>query len=105
MHRLPSVGDRQIDREDATFARQVANVKRAAERLDAFAADEEAKPEPASIRSILLERVEQLVGLAGGEPATLVFDVDRDAIALRRRAQRDVAAARRELECVLQQVR
>lgn len=96
---------REVDGEDTPVLGTIAHGEAAAVDLGAPAAHREAQPKPRPVGAALLERVEQVFDVTLGKPATLVFDLDKDAVGRGAAAQRHPGARLRELERVLQQVR
>jgi hypothetical protein len=95
----------KINRKDAALPRQVAHTKFASVRFNATAADTEAQPQTRPVAASLLEHSKQIFGIPERETATFVFNFDQDAIARRKRLQRNAAVRLCELESVLQQIR
>src|SRR5687767_13466029 len=89
---------RQIDREDASSAGDVADAENAVHRLDADATDRQSESQAGLVRVALLERQKQLIRVAWWQAAAVIPDVDPDPIGGGVRAQRDVSVVARELE-------
>jgi hypothetical protein len=69
----------QVNRKDATSARNVAHANHSAAGFDPLAADEQTKTEAASIRATLSKSAEQFFHLARGEASALLLDLNFDS--------------------------
>jgi hypothetical protein len=78
---------RQIDGENASLPRKVANVKLSRHHLDCLQADGESEAHAGPVPTFLHERAEQALCRPRRKAAALVFDFDEDVACRGARAE------------------
>jgi len=95
---------REVEREDAPLAGQVADADFSPVRPRRLEADRQAKTDAAAVPTALRVRSEQLLDLPGGQTSALILDVEQDAVGRHAGRQRDRAPLPGELERVVEGV-
>lgn len=91
--------------EDASAAREIADLNSPAVRRHRPLDDPETKPQAGAIRVELNERAEHRLRLAVGQTAALILHPDQDLVAFAARADRNPLPWLRELQPVLDRTR
>jgi hypothetical protein len=71
---------RQVDRENASGPREIADSQHAIVRFNAASADVESQPETRSILAALNERQQEIFGRPCGQSPAVILDLYQDAI-------------------------